>query len=88
MRAQLARAAAKAGLPKHLAGKVSHHDFRHARTTALLDRSASLTGVAYLVGHRRVTTTDTYAHAGARAAAEALAVDTGHRDGHERPGGR
>ena len=85
-RYQLAKAAKAAGIPKHLAGHVSAHDFRHARTTDLLDRGASLTGVAYLVGHRRVSTTDGYTHARESAAREALALDTGHRSGHELPG--
>ncbi len=56
-RTQLERAALAAGIPEDLAPHVSPHDFRHARTTALVDSGAPLTGVAYLVGHRQITTT-------------------------------
>ena len=86
MRAQLRAAAKKAGVPAHLVSKVSNHDFRHARTTGLLDAGATLTGVAYLLGHKRITTTDGYAHARKKAAEAALVtVDSGHQTGH---GGR
>jgi len=78
-RRQLARAARAAGVPGHLAGHVSPHDFRHGRTTDLLDGGASLTGVAYLMGHRQITTTNRYAHAQIEAARAAL---SGHRVGH------
>lgn len=76
-RHQLAKAARAAGIEPHLAGHVSHHDFRHARTTHLIDEGAPLTGVAFLVGHRRVTTTDRYAHASTRAARVALDAVSG-----------
>jgi integrase len=83
MRAQLRAAAKKAGIPPHLVRKVSNHDFRHARTTGLLDAGAPLTGVAYLLGHKRITTTDGYAHARKKAAEVALVtVDSGHQTGH------
>jgi integrase len=82
-RYQLEQAARAIGIAEHLCSHVSHHDFRHARTTALVDSGAPLTGVAYLVGHKRISTTDGYAHARQRAAVAALAaMDTGHRDGH------
>lgn len=72
-RHQLRKAAERIGIPLHLARHVSYHDFRHARITHLLDQRAPLTGVAYLVGHRRVTTTNRYAHAHEEAARRALA---------------
>ena len=78
-RTQLKRAALAAGIPEHLAGHVSPHDFRHARTTDLLDAGAPLTGVAYLMGHKQITTTNRYVHPGAKAARAAL---SGHRSGH------
>lgn len=81
-RAQLEKAALAIGIPAHLAPHLSHHDFRHGRTTHLLDSGAPLTGVMHLVGHRRATTTDGYTHAGPRAAAAALELVSGHRDGH------
>jgi integrase len=80
-RKALRRAALAAGVPADLARSVSNHDFRHARTTDLLSQEgASLAGVAYLVGHRQVTTTNRYVHPGKRAAAAALGLsgcDTG-----------
>jgi integrase len=83
MRAQLEKAAKTAGIPEHLVHLVSNHDFRHARTTGLLDAGAPLTGVAYLLGHKRITTTNDYAHARMKAAEVALAtVDSGHQTGH------
>ncbi|MFK7985924.1 MAG: tyrosine-type recombinase/integrase [Sandaracinaceae bacterium] len=55
----LLRAAARdAGLPELAVRHLSNHDFRHSRTTDLLDQGGSLTGVAYLVGHKQVTTTN------------------------------
>lgn len=84
-RAQLKAAAVKAGVPKHLAKHVSHHDFRHARTTHLLDEGAPLTGVAYLVGHRQITTTNLYAHARRSEGRRALELLSGHGPGHRGP---
>lgn len=82
-RTQLRRAALAAGVPEHLAGHVSPHDFRHARTTALLDAGAPLTGVAYVVGHKQITTTNLYTHARRSEGKRALAVaHSGHRPGH------
>ena len=54
-RGHLAAAAKLAGL-KGLAA----YDLRHARGTHLVDRGASLSGVAQLLGHRQVTTTNKY----------------------------
>ncbi len=82
-RLQLRRAAEAIGIPKHLAGHVSPHDFRHARTTHLLDDGAPLTGVAYLVGHKQITTTNLYVHAQRRAAKAALSIpDSVHHTVH------
>ena len=71
----LREAALAAGLPKDLACHVSAYDFRHGRTTELLENSSNLTGVAYLVGHKHVSTTDRYAHARQHAAEEVLATE-------------
>jgi len=90
-RGRLRTAALAAGIPEHLAGHVSPHDFRHARTTALLDDGASLTGVAYLMGHKQITTTNRYVHASREAAREALSGRETGRGGDPdaaAPGGR
>lgn len=54
--------------------KVAPYDFRHARATHLLDAGASLTGVAFLHGHRQVTTTNRYTAPSEKAAAAAIAL--------------
>jgi integrase len=51
----------------------SPYDLRHARTTELIERTGNLLGVAYLVGHKQVTTTNAYAKPTQRAAERALA---------------
>ncbi len=66
-RRQLELAADEWALPP-----VTPYDLRHDRATHLLDGGAPLGGVAYLLGHRRVTTTATYAKPTRRAAEKAL----------------
>jgi integrase/recombinase XerD len=73
-RHSLRSAARAAGLPEHDVERLGYHAFRHGRTTDLLERGGSLPGVAYLVGHKRVTTTNEYAHPRRAAADEALRV--------------
>lgn len=51
----------------------SPYDLRHGRTTELIERTGNLLGVAYLVGHKQVTTTNAYAKPTQRAAERALA---------------
>jgi integrase len=36
------------------------YDFRHGRAKALLDAGAPIRGVSYVLGHKRVSTTDKY----------------------------
>jgi integrase len=60
---------AKAGVEK-----LAAYDFRHARATHMLDRGASLSGVAYNHGHRQTTTTSKYTHPTRRAGDAALEV--------------
>ncbi len=61
------------GLPKETAP----YDLRHARGTHGLEASGgNLNGVAFLLGHKQVTTTNRYVHASQRAAATVLdAID-------------
>jgi integrase len=67
----LRRAAAAAGLHE-LAERVTPYDLRHARATALA-AGGDLPGAAFLLGHRKVSTTDIYARPNARAARALLA---------------
>lgn len=50
----------------------SPYDIRHARGQHLTDAGAPLTGVAYLLGHKQITTTNRYVRAQEREAAETL----------------
>ena len=60
MRTTLRKAARAAGIGKDDARFLSNHDFRHGRTTHLLEHSDNLVGVAYLMGHKQITTTNRY----------------------------
>jgi site-specific recombinase XerD len=71
-RPYLLEAATRAGVKG-----LSAYDFRHARLTDLVSHSGDLTGVAYLAGHKNVTTTNRYVHPSLRAAARVLAQATG-----------
>lgn len=67
-RAATTKACVKAGIDL----KIAPYDFRHARGTHLVDDGASLSGVAFLLGHTQVTTTNKYAKGSQRAAEAAL----------------
>jgi integrase len=55
------RRAAVAALGASKGARVARYDLRHGRATDWLERSGgNLGGVAYLLGHRQVTTTNTY----------------------------
>jgi len=60
------------GLDDELRSPLAAYDFRHARGTHLVDRGASLSGVAYQLGHTQVTTVNKYAHPTKRAGDVAL----------------
>lgn len=88
-RQTLRDAGRRAGLDEHRVARLSYHDFRHARTTHLLERTRNLAGVAFLVGHKNVTTTNRYAKPSQRAAEAALAdafrSPFGHGDSDDTP---
>ena len=67
----LSLAAKRAGLA-HLG--LTPYDFRHSRTTIGANSGAPLTGIAYIVGHKHVSTTALYIHSGEEAARAALAA--------------
>lgn len=68
---QLRKAAKAAGLPAGKLRTFAAYDFRHARLTELAE-GGNLTGVAYVAGHRRISTTSIYVRPGLRAAERAL----------------
>lgn len=65
-------AAKRAGIDPAKVATFSPYDLRHARTQQLTEVSGNLPGVAYLVGHTRITTTDKYLRGTRRAAAKVL----------------
>jgi integrase/recombinase XerC len=56
------------------ASEFSPYDFRHSRATQLIELGAPRLGVAELLGHRDLRTTDHYTHGTYRTARAALAV--------------
>jgi len=73
MRESLAAAVRVAGV----GGVISVYDWRHSRISQLANSGAPLAGVAFLVGHKHVSTTSIYVHASAAAGAMALAAVNG-----------
>ncbi len=69
----LRRAARDGGLPEEKASKITAYDFRHSRATHWVEHSQNLAGVAFLLGHREVTTLNKYVKPGQRAAEKVLA---------------
>jgi len=57
----LRRAALAAGISAHRASRLSIYDFRHGRGTEW-GTTGNLIGIAYLMGHKHVTTTKEYLH--------------------------
>lgn len=64
--------AAAAVLEPSRAKRFAAYDFRHGRARTLLDAGASLRGVAYVLGHKLLTTTNRYVEPDRRAGKEAL----------------
>lgn len=72
-RVQLAKAAAKV-LPPERARNFTAYDLRHARATQWAE-GGNLVGVAYLLGHKQVTTTNKYARPNQAAARRVLKLE-------------
>lgn len=68
------KAAARGVLGAELATRFASYDFRHGRGMHLVGEGAPLTGVAFLLGHRRISTTDKYLRPSRRDAERALAA--------------
>ncbi|MFO0683927.1 MAG: tyrosine-type recombinase/integrase [Sandaracinus sp.] len=71
-RVALRAAAIVAGIDEERGRRLSDYDFRHTRATILANGTKKLGGVAYLLGHKHVTTTNTYVHPGFSEAAGVL----------------
>lgn len=76
-RGPLRAAAARAGIEPHRVAALSNHDFRHSRITDFTERTKDLASIAYVAGHKHVTTTALYAHARREAAKDLL--HSGHQ---------
>ncbi len=70
------KAAARAVLGVVRGKSFAPYDFRHGRAMERLDQHAPLRGVSYMLGHKRVSTTDKYLAPDRRAGAAALAAGT------------
>ena len=68
----LLAAAKAAGLSEERAHHLSYHDFRHASLTHMASDSTDLVGMAFLAGHKHITTTAQYVHSHQKAAERAL----------------
>jgi integrase len=87
LRAAFRVAALAIGIPEDLASHLSTHDLRHARITLWANTTSDLTGIAFLAGHKSVTTTALYVHSKEAAARRVLdAIGTSHRDERPEPG--
>lgn len=75
------RAALRAGARAAKLDGLAAYDLRHARATHLVEAGAPLAAVAFIHGHRQLTTTDRYAKGTERAASAALAAEAAARSG-------
>lgn len=86
LRVELRRAGRASGLDEAQVARLSYHDLRHAALMDLGSRSTDLTALAFLAGHRNVTTTAKYVRAreaGARRALDARDADAAKTSGPE-----
>jgi integrase len=72
--AKALKRAARAVLGEARGNMFAPYDFRHGRAKALLDAGAPIRGVSYLLGHKRVSTTDKYLAPERDAGRQALAA--------------
>lgn len=74
MAEQLQVAAVRAGIPEADAKHIGYHEIRHAMLMDVGSTSTDLTALAYLAGHKHVTTTAKYVRGRKEGAADALAA--------------
>jgi len=72
-RQTLRSAAARAKIAQEKAAGLTPYDLRHSRATYWVEHSQNLAGVAFLLGHRNVTTLNRYVRPSHRAAEQVLA---------------
>jgi integrase len=90
-RFSLRKAATLGGVPAHIADRVHTYDLRHARTTDWVNKTGSLPGVGFLVGHKQATTTNRYSHADQKQGQEVIEMMTARKlldSGDDSGGGR
>lgn len=82
----LQQAAVRAGIPEADARHIGYHTIRHAMLMDVGSKTSDLTAIAYLAGHKHVTTTAQYVRGRKEGAAEALAArQIGTSDRDQRP---
>lgn len=69
---QLRKAAKESGLPETTYAHLTAYDLRHSRATYWVEHSQNLAGVAFLLGHKEITTLNRYVRPSNRAAQEVL----------------
>ena len=85
MRETLKTAARAAGLPEALARRVTPYTFRHSRITQLASVTSDLRGLAYLAGHKDLTTTSHYVHGDVKAGERVLLAVASGDNGRQPP---
>ena len=76
----LKKAALAIGMDPDAAHHLSNHDFRHGRLTDMGEHTTELAGMAFLAGHKHVTTTAKYVHSSRRAGERVLrSLNSGHQ---------
>jgi integrase/recombinase XerC len=70
-------AARTAGMSEEIAKRVTPTTFRHSRITHLASVTTDLRGVAYLAGHKNLSTTSHYVHGNVKAGQRVLAAALG-----------
>lgn len=83
--AKALKKAARTVLGEERARQFAQYDFRHGRATQLAEETGNLPGVAYLMGHAKLSTTDKYLRGTQRSAERVLAQVGGTFTG---PGGK
>ncbi len=88
LRITLKTAARASGLPPEISERVTPYTFRHSRITQLASVTTDLRGLAYLAGHKDLTTTSHYIHGDVKAGERVLAAAASAEASRRRERGR